>query len=382
MGILRRIICTAAVIAAVAAGAAGCAYTGGNCSFQAAASIKSGTSKELLEVHYIDVGQGDSTLIKCGGEAMLIDAGDDSQGTRIRLYLKKQGVTKLRYLVMTHPDSDHVGGAPSVIENIDIEKVYASDYSKDTRTYERVNDALKQEDLTPETPDPGDTAELGSAKITFIGPCGTYDDANDSSVSLKVTYGDRSFLFTGDAEEQAEYDMVSSGEDLHADVYKAGHHGSSTASSKRFLDKVNPSAAVISCGEGNKYGHPHAETLNRFRSMGLDVYRTDEQGTIVAETDGKKITWNTSPSTTWKAGEATGGSAKESYSGSDSGSESYSETVSESETGYVLNTNSMKFHRPDCKAVKKMKSSNRVDTDMTREEIISKGYKPCKICDP
>ena len=339
-----------------------------------------------MEVHYINVGQGDSTLIKCGSEAMLIDAGDDTQGTNIRYYLRKQNVKALKYLVLTHPDSDHIGGAPSVIENVSVGAVYVSDFDKDTKTSEKVDEALKQEGITPEVPSPGQTEELGTAKVRFLAPCGEYEDANDSSVALKVTDGNKSFLFTGDAETEAEHDMIASGEDLRADVYKAGHHGSRNASSEAFLKAVQPSCVVISCGEGNKYGHPSSEAMNRFRSDGLKVYRTDEQGTIVAETDGRSIKWNMSPSDTWRSGEAEGAGdagGGTAVSGKTAGSEQSGASAQvPSETSYIINTNTRKFHRAGCPNAAKIKASNRKVSDLSRDELIKEGYSPCKNCRP
>ena len=131
-------------------------------------------------------------------------------------------------------------------------------------------------------------------------------NANDYSIGVRVQFGENSFLFTGDAEEHSEEDMVSSGENLKADVYKAAHHGSRTANTEDFLKAVDPQYVVISCGEGNTYGHPHAEVLNRLREMGIQIFRTDDQGTIVAVSDGQTIVFNASPSDNWTPGEPKG----------------------------------------------------------------------------
>lgn len=270
------------------------AYVGGSHS-----NIVSGE----LEIHYIDIGQGDSTLIKCGEHAMLIDAGENDCGTQIQNYLNSQNVTKLDYIIGTHPHSDHIGGMDVIIYKFDCDVVMMPDVSNNTKTYRDVISAMKSRNYANTVPKPGDTYKLGDAEFTIIAPSRTYDDYNNDSIGLILKYGDRKFLFTGDAEEEAEADIVKTGIDIDCDVYQAGHHGSRTSSSETLLNAANPAYAVISCAEGNSYGHPHAQTLNEFRYRGIKVYRTDEQGTIVCTTDGIELKWNCSPSESWKSGE-------------------------------------------------------------------------------
>lgn len=338
-------------------------------------------SVQPMTVNFIDVGQGDSTLITCGGESMLIDAGDTDKGTTVQLYLKKQGVKTLKYLVLTHPDSDHIGGAPVIITKYNIGSAYVSNFKKTTKAYDNVVQAFKYKSITPTTPKVGSQVTLGTATITFLAPNRTYDTPNNSSIALLVQDGSKRFLFTGDAEEKAESDIVDTGINIKADVYQVGHHGSSTASSDKLLNAVQPTAAVISCGEGNKYGHPHSETLTKFRSRGIATYRTDEEGSIVAVTDGKTISWSVPASTTWQAGEKTGSSKTTTASAVTKSSKSTTAS-SESSTGYVLNTNTKKFHLPTCSSVSKMSSKNKKESTESREQLISEGYKPCGICKP
>ena len=153
------------------------------------------------------------------------------------------------------------------------------------------------------SPEVGAEYELGDATFTIIAPNDTYEDPNNSSIALIIDYGDSSFLFSGDCEEEAEEDILENGMNLDVDVYQVGHHGSRTSSTEDFLDAMSPEYAVISCEEKNSYGHPHAQTLNNLRARGIKVFRTDEQGSIVAYTDGTHITWNCSPSDSWQAGE-------------------------------------------------------------------------------
>lgn len=256
-----------------------------------------------LEVHFIDVGQGDATLIKADGHAMLIDAGENDKGTAVQLYLQKQGVEQLDYLVLTHTDSDHIGGADVIVTKFDIGQIFMSDFKKDNKTYRELMDSMKYRHMTFSTPEVGAEYELGSATFTVIAPNDTYEDANNSSMALILDYGDSSFLFSGDCEEEAEQDMLANGLNLDVDVYQVGHHGSKSSSTEEFLDAMSPEYAVISCEEGNSYGHPHAKTLNNLRARGIRVFRTDEQGSIVACSDGKKIKWNCSPSETWQTGD-------------------------------------------------------------------------------
>lgn len=260
-------------------------------------------SLENLEVHFLDVGQADCTLIKCDGYTMLIDAGEDDQGTKIQNYLKKQGVEKLDYLVLTHPDSDHIGSADVIMTKFETDTVFMSDYEKDTRIYNDLIDLMKDNQITYFTPSVGDIYPLGNASFQILAPNDEYDDPNNASIALLLTHGENSFLFTGDAEKSAEKDILYNGLNLAADVFHAGHHGSKTSNTEDFVDAVNPQYVVISCGVNNSYGLPDAEVLNRFRQNGIKVYRTDEQGTIVATSDGKQITFNAAPSETWKAGE-------------------------------------------------------------------------------
>lgn len=268
-----------------------------------------GASLSDMEVHFIDAGQSDSTLIVNGEAAMLIDAGDNSMGTGIQLYLQKQGVDRLDYLVLTHTDADHIGGADVILTKFDVDTVFMGDYEKDNATYRDVLQAMDEKKLLWSTPRAGAQYALGDAFFTIIAPVDSYSDPNNSSIGLLLEKGSTRFLFTGDAEQTAEEDMVAysreTGLDITADVYHAGHHGSSTSSSRILLDAVKPSWAVISCGEDNSYGFPHAEVLNSFRERGIQVFRTDEQGSVIAVSDGETIAWSCAPSETWQTGTQT-----------------------------------------------------------------------------
>lgn len=380
-------------------------------------TVADSTQPDLMEVHFIDVGQGDSTLIKCGDNAMLIDTGDDSKGTALQNYLKKQGITKLNYLILTHPDADHIGAAPVIITKFDIDTVFVSNFEKENKTYEKLIQALDDKQLRYSTPEVGDSYTLGSAEFTILALNGNYDGPNNASIALLLENGENSFLFSGDAEEEAEEDIVSSGMNISADVYQVGHHGAKTSSSQVFLDAINPSYAVISCGEDNSYGHPHAQTLNALRSMNVKVFRTDEQGSIVAEANGTEITWNCAPSETWQAGEPKGSSTdtadnnsekttsagataksteqvtiQESTRAQTAGSSAPAATTTESvelqnteqpveQTDnnsievYITETGK-KYHSAGCQYLKKS------DIVVTLEQAKNKGLGPCSKCSP
>lgn len=337
----------------------------------------SGSGEGSLEVHYIDIGQGDSILVKQGDSAMLIDAGNNSKGTAVWSYLLSQGVDTLTYAIGTHPDADHIGGLDVVLYKLDCETIFLPDCVNDTRTYEELVDTIEGKNESPVIPEQGSVYSLGNAQFQIL--TDTHKDygenINNYSIAIRLTFGGTSFLFTGDAEEEAENDMLASGLPLESDVFKAAHHGADTANTDKFLTAVNPEYCVISCGQDNTYGHPRAGVLNNLRGMGIKVFRTDEQGTVVAVSDGKEITFNCEPSTTWKAGEPLG-------DGKDNRVTEQSETVAEQESHYILNTNTKKFHRSGCGSADKIADKNKAETDKSREELIEEGYEPCKNCNP
>ncbi|MCI1946080.1 ComEC/Rec2 family competence protein [Clostridium luticellarii] len=248
-------------------------------------------SSQLL-VHYIDVGQGDSELIQINGKNLLIDAGPNDSENKLMSYLNKQNIEKLDYVIATHPDEDHIGGMSSVIKKYEIDGFYAPRKTTDTLTFEKMIVSLKDKNMKIDVPNPLDTKLNLGENITaeILAPnSSTYEDTNNYSIVLKITYGDTKFLFTGDAETKSESEMTDKNYDLSADVLKVGHHGSSSSTSEEFLDRVNPKIAVISCGKNNKYGHPTKKTINKLKKKNIQIYRTDVDGTILLTSDGSKI---------------------------------------------------------------------------------------------
>ena len=255
-----------------------------------------------LEVHFLDVGQGDATLITQGQYAMLVDGGDNLHGWQVAEYLNYLGINHLEYVIASHPDMDHIGGLDIVLQNISCDMVFMPEYERDTYSYLGLMQVLEEKDLKPIQPEPGNVYELGTAKFTILAPLDSYENINDNSIAFRMIHGKNRFLFTGDAEHDAEVDMVKAGRTLSADVYKVAHHGSRGTNTELFMLSVRPKYAVISCGEGNEYGHPHSRVLNLLRLLRTKVYRTDEQGTIVAFSDGEKVTFNVPPSESWQSG--------------------------------------------------------------------------------
>lgn len=247
-----------------------------------------------LTVHYIDVGQGDSILITCDGEYMLIDAGENDKTNTVINYLDSLNITELDLVVGTHAHSDHIGEMGDVLNAIPAEEVWYPSYRHGTKTEDKFLTAAENCGAAIYQPELGETYDLGGATVTVLGPVkDDYTDPNDMSIILMVQFGENKFLFTGDMEhtDGAESDLVDYwGEDkLKADVLKVGHHGSDTSTRYYFLRAVSPSYAVISVGEGNSYGHPKQETLDILGQAEIYTYRTDYMGSIVAVSDGKAI---------------------------------------------------------------------------------------------
>ena len=262
----------------------------------------SNAEKGILEVEFIDIGQADSTLISCGGESMLIDAGENDTGEELSEYIRSKGISELKYAIGTHPHSDHIGGMDDVLDSIDCDVLMMPDYERDIKTYTEVLESAEENGTEIINPEPGDSFNLGGASFTIIWP-DSYadygDNINNYSIALLLENGDTSFLFTGDAEEAEEEDIIESAErlglDMDVDVYKAGHHGSSTATSWDLLEAFSPEYVVISCGRNNEYGFPHDSTLRKLETIRANVYRTDKQGNITAVSDGEKVSFDKEP---------------------------------------------------------------------------------------
>ena len=247
-----------------------------------------------VQFHFIDVGQGDAALIRTEKGDILIDAGTNSSEDELKAYLDSLGVTDIEYAVFTHPHEDHIGGADMVLNTYNVKNVVLPDATSTSKTFERMMDAIEAEKCGVIEATPDKTFKVGELTCTILAPISTsYTETNDYSVVIRADYGETSVLFTGDAETHSEEEMLERYRFkglLDCDLLKVGHHGSDTSSSQAFLDAVTPVYAVISCGEGNSYGHPIQAILARYEAMKAEIYRTDLEGSIVFSSTGGEPT--------------------------------------------------------------------------------------------
>ena len=245
-----------------------------------------------MQLHVIDVGQGDSTLIMSKDGIVLVDAGPGSAEDSLVEYLKDVGITTIDYAIFTHPDEDHIGGADVVINNFEVKNVIMPNATKTTKTFEKMIEAIEQSNANVIEATSGASYTLGDIAFRILAPNkASYSATNNYSVVVRLTYGNKTFMLTGDAESESESEILAKypASELRADFLKVGHHGSSTSTSTAFLTAVSPSIASISCGEDNKYNHPHRETIEKLQGANIKVYRTDLLSTIVFVCDGNTI---------------------------------------------------------------------------------------------
>lgn len=255
----------------------------------------SNANTQQLEVHHINVGQGESIYIELpDGSDVLIDAGKSNYGSTVVNYLKEQEKNiDIEYLIATHPDADHIGGMSEVFKQLNVKNfIYPTDAPHDTKTWQNVLSLADSEGCTIKDSTPGTTFNIGGATMKFIQPSVDYRDNNDDSVVTYLEYKDVNFMFTGDIEAEAEKDMVAQNLVIDVDFMSVPHHGSKGSSTEAFLAKAKPEYAIVSVGADNSYGHPSADALNRYNAIGSKVYRTDQLGDIVIKTDGNTATIN------------------------------------------------------------------------------------------
>lgn len=311
----------------------------------------------ILKVHFLDVGQADCIFIQLpDGKTVLIDGGNKEDWTFINKYLQNQKIKTIDLLIATHPHEDHIGSLPNVIKGYQIGNIYMPKATANTKVFEDLLLAIKSKGYKINTAAAGIKAvDTKDVKLSFIAPNSTsYDELNNYSAVVKLTYKNNSFVFAGDAEDISEEEIMKKGIDLKADVLKVGHHGGRTSTTKRFLAKVSPKYAIISVGKDNDYGHPHKETITRLKEQKLETMRTDELGTIIAAADGEIISFEKKPS-----GAGTAAKVVSSY--------------------FIGNINTKKFHKPSCSSLPS--PANQVKFT-TKTKAQDGGYQPCQKCKP
>ncbi len=333
------------------------------------ASPAAPASGELV-VRFLDVGQADAALVRCGESSMLIDGGNVADSSLIVSVLNAEGLETLDAVAATHAHEDHVGGLAGALSHCEAGRVLAPVTEYDSKAFSNFLKYTQAQGLSVEVPEPGDSFALGEATVTVLGPVKAYDDTNNTSLVLRIDFGETSFLFTGDMERDAEADLIEYwGEDaLRADVLKVGHHGSDTSTSYPFLRAVLPEIAVISVGADNSYGHPDEDALSRLADADTAVYRTDKLGDVTVVSDGERLTVTTA------RGQTPAGAAP-----SPSSPSSPALSAPEETGAYIGNLNSKKFHLPACSALPD--EDNRVYFS-TRGAAVEAGYSPCGKCDP
>lgn len=244
-------------------------------------------TENTLDITYLDVGQADSILIQNEGHSMLIDAGNNEDGPLLVQYFKEQNITKFDYLIATHPHEDHIGGMDDIINNFDIEKIYMPDVTTTTKTFLDVLEAIEKKNMTYDVPNINQNFTLGNTLFQVIYTGNDKKNLNNSSIILKATFKNTSYLFTGDATSEVEKKILN--KDIQATVLKVGHHGSKYSTTTDFLNKVNPKYAIISVGKNNSYNHPNQVTINKLEKKNIEIHRTDQEGSIFLKSDGKTI---------------------------------------------------------------------------------------------
>lgn len=301
------------------------------------------------QVTYINVGQGDSTLIQNNNQTVLIDAGHGDGYENASLnYLKEHSVNTLDALILTHCDADHINDAKNIIYQLNVKKIYMSSRTSSSYTYMKLLNTIKEKKKKITVPKVGDTFQVGVGSIEFIGVGEGAQNNNDSSLCMRYDDGYHRFVFTGDAAESMEKKLNK----VQCDVFQAGHHGSAYSNSDNLLSRMKASYVVVSCGKDNMYGHPHKEALQRFSRYNMVVYRTDELGTIRCVSKKNKLTFN--------------------------GKEEITTTQT---TQYIGSKNTKKYHREDCQYVKTISDKNKVYFSSS-QEAQNEGYIPCKACNP
>lgn len=250
-------------------------------------------SADKMYVSFIDVGQGNCTLLRCGGKAILVDSGEVGAAQTVINYIKNLGIDELNCVLVTHPHTDHMGAMTKILYEFKIDDLIMPEIPEEiiptNKTYEKFLTAVSDNAGNVIAAKPGETYSYGEMKLEIFAPLRDYDNLNDMSAVSRISYGDTSVMFTGDATTTVEKDLLKKNIDYSATVLNVGHHGSKTSSSEAWLRAVNPKYAVICCGVNNDYGHPHSLITKRLEELGIEYFETDLLGTIVFESDSKNF---------------------------------------------------------------------------------------------
>jgi competence protein ComEC len=318
-----------------------------------------------LTIRFLDVGQADAALLQCGGQSLLIDGGNAADSNLIYSVLRAEGITHLDYIVATHAHEDHIGGLAGALHASSVGTFYSPVTAYESTAFRNVTTALAAQGKQITVPVPGDCFPIGDALAEVLAPLRDSEEPNNTSIVLRITHGEKTFLFMGDAEYEEEQDLLSSGTDLKADVLKVGHHGSDTSTGYQFLWNVMPTWAVISVGNNNSYGHPTQATLSKLRDADVKLWRTDMQGDITACSDGQTINWQTDRNFDAETNPTVS---------PDNPADDNAEYL------YVGNRNNQKLHLPTCRS---LPSENNRIYFLSLEAALTAGYTDaCGICKP
>lgn len=321
----------------------------------------------VLRVRFPDVGQADACLISLNGEHILIDGGNRNDSSKIWSLLKEEGITELKAVIATHPDEDHLGGLPAAFSASKVKSAYCSvaDYDSPYPYFADFKAKASAQGLALRIPQAGEVLTIGGAKLVFLTTPGSFGNNNDDSLCCRLTYGAYSFLLMADAGAAVEERLLSGNAELAADVLKVAHHGSETSTSLPFLQAVAPEYAVISVGKDNAYGFPKRRTLDRLKEAGCMIFRTDQMGDILFETDGKVLTYRS---------EKKHSETRSVQAPSDAVAEAYP-----NEIRFIGNKRSGVFHKRTCNSIPS--EQNRMLFE-NRETAVEAGYQPCGRCKP